>query len=126
MKNFEAAVRQGRGAARALTKGVVIESPLFAEPLRIDPMGRIHVVVVLSEMHGHLDWAEVARILIKESSGSTFFHVLDLSELQRLVSACCSAGEDQAARLLEPNMLRRWLAMEEHGSAFVHGRVRPK
>jgi hypothetical protein len=118
-KNLNAAVRQGRGAARALARGVRIEHELLEGPILARSIGRIHVVVVLSEMHAGLAWEEIASLLLAESSQGTLFHVLDATELQRLISACQMTGEDTAAQSLDAMLGHRWSLMQEHGTACI-------
>jgi hypothetical protein len=121
-KNFAAAVSQGKGAVRALRRGARIEVEGKSVDIPASAMERIHVLVVLSEMLGGLDWEGIATTLLDASDDKTFFHVMDLGELQRLVSH--TAGS-RAAALLEPNLMVRWIAMKTHGTAFLVGQRPP-
>ncbi|MCK6530890.1 hypothetical protein L6R50_26125 [Myxococcota bacterium] len=118
-KNLTAAVGKGRGAARALARGVKIEHELLEAPILAPSPDRIHVLVVLSEMHAGLAWEEIANLLLAESSPGTLFHVLDATELQRVISACQMTGGEMAAQMLDDVLARRWALMKEHGTALV-------
>lgn len=120
-RNFERAVAQGKGAVRALRAGAKIESDGRALNIPASTRERVHVLILLSEMHGLLDWENIASMLLGASDPQTFFHVMDLAELQRLTA---SLADPIRATLLEPNLVNRWNAMKKHGTAFIQLRPR--
>jgi hypothetical protein len=122
MKNLRTAIAQGEGAARALRRGAALDLNGKVLTLPTKAMERIHVLILLSEMHGGLEWEVIASELLTASDTSTFFHLMDLAELQSLVSAL--SGRPNAAALIEPNLLQRWLTMKDQGTAFIHARRR--
>ncbi len=122
-KNLRAAIRQGKGAIRELRRGTTIQADaLGPDPVVVPPQHRVHVVVVLSEMDTRIDWEQVATALLAESKEGLFFHVFDMLELQRLVSASQLAGPECAAVLLDSNLEMHWRAMRDNGTALIYGR----
>lgn len=74
-----------------------------------------HAIAAISDMHPSVNWQLIAKELIAASQAARFmFHVLDLRELQRLVSY--SAGRPA---LLEAHLTRRWELVARHGNALV-------
>lgn len=137
-KSIVCAISQLKGAIRRLRSG----APVFradGTPIEIDPPGpeitelieplnlreranRVgHGIALVSDMHQGVDWKEVARLLRAAGSSTEYlFHVLDLRELQRLVSY--SGGRPA---VFEAHLVRRWQTMVQQGSALVRSRVPP-
>jgi hypothetical protein len=131
-KNLLCAVDQLRGAIRRLRAGdqifrsdgtpVEVDPPVpeltgVVEPLNIrERASQVgHAIVLVSDMHPGVDWDAVGHGLIHASEAVGYlFHVLDLRELQRLVSH--SAGRPA---MLENYLTQRWQLMVQHKSALV-------
>jgi hypothetical protein len=131
-KNILCAVDQLRGAIRRLRAGdqifrsdgtpVEVDPPVpeligIVEPLNIrERASQVgHGIVLVSDMHPGVDWEAVARELIDATETVGYLcHVLDLRELQRLVSN--SAGR---SAMLENYLTHRWQLMVQHKSALV-------
>ena len=131
-KNILCAADQLRGAIRRLragdqifrSDGTPVEvDPSFSELMAVvEPLNLRerasqvgHGIVLVSDMHEGLDWQAVARELIDAAQATGYlFHVLDLRELQRLVSH--SAG---TPAMLECYLVQRWELMVEHESALI-------
>jgi len=131
-KSILAAINQLKGAIRQLRAGnfvfradgtpIEVDPPLpelktLLEPLnlreRANKVG--HGIALVSDMNEDVDWKDVARELIAASAASKyFFHVLDLRELQRLVTY--SGGRPA---LFEGHLVRRWELVVQSGSALV-------
>jgi len=138
-KNIVSAISQIKGAVKRLRAGdlifraggtrIEVDPPLpelteVIEPLnlreRANKVG--NGIVLVSDMHEGVDWAEVARELLDASrSTKYFFHVLDLRELQRLVTH--SGGRPA---VLEVYLMKRWELMVQHRSAFLRSRFLPQ
>jgi hypothetical protein len=123
-KNITKAIHQGTGAVRSLRRGVEITAAVLPEPVKVIAAGRIHVVILLSEMYSLVDWVSVAEEMVQASAEGIFVQAMDMGQFQRLVSACLIAGPDAAPRLLDKNLEMRWQAMQASGNALVLGRVK--
>jgi hypothetical protein len=131
-KNILCGVDQLRGAIRRLRAGDKIfrsdGTPVEVDPAISELRGVVeplnlqerasqggHGIVLVSDMHENVDWEAVAEELIQAGKTAGYLlHVLDLRELQRLISY--SAGR--------PAMLERYLAergqlMAQRKSALV-------
>ncbi|OLC13830.1 MAG: hypothetical protein AUH29_11905 [Candidatus Rokubacteria bacterium 13_1_40CM_69_27] len=131
-KNILCAVGQLNGAIRRLRAGdrifradgtsVEVDPPVpdlkgAVEPLNIrERASKVgHGIVLVSDMHEGVDWKAVARELIHVGKAAGYLcHVLDLRELQRLVSH--SAGRPA---MLERYLTQRWQLMVQPKSALV-------
>ena len=72
-------------------------------------------IVLISDMHDGVDWKAVAKALLDATDSTNYCcHVLDLRELQRLVSL-----SDGRPAKLEFHLLNRWKLMAQNGSAAV-------
>jgi len=131
-KNILAAIGQLKGAVRRLRSGdpifradgtpVEVDPPLpelerAIEPLdirrRANKVG--HGIVLVSDMHEGVEWEIIARELIDGGNAANYlFHVLDLRELQQLVSH--SAGRPA---ILEGYLIQRWQFMAQRKTAFL-------
>lgn len=135
-KHVLKAVGQLAGAVKRLKRGDEVlrcdGSPLQADPPTvaglvepIDLLGRAqqvgHAIVVLSDMHPSVDWASTAKALIAARNATGFpFHVMDLRELQRMVS-----HSRERPVLMEANLARRWETVVKGGSAKVRAMAPP-
>lgn len=131
-KNILCAVDQLRGAIRRLRAGDQIfrsdGTPVEVDPSVPELIGVLeplnirerasqvgHGIVLVSDMHPGVDWEAVARELTDASEAVAYlFHVLDLRELEQLVSH--SAGRPA---MLENYLTQRWRLMAQHKSALV-------
>lgn len=131
-KNILCAVDQLRGAIRRLRAGDQIlrsdGTPVDVDPPVPELLGVVaplniierasqvgHGIVLVSDMHPGVNWEAVAHELLDASEAVRYlFHVLDLRELQRLVSY--SAGRPV---MLENYLTQRWQLMQQHKSALV-------
>ena len=130
-KSIMAAIRQVKGAVRCLRAGYPIlrvdGTPIESDP-SVPELGAIepldlgerakkvgHGIALVSELHADVDWQAVARELLNASKATRYFlHILDLRELQQLVSR----SEGRPA-VLEVYLIRRWHLMAQEGHAFV-------
>jgi hypothetical protein len=99
------------------------ENAAVIEPLnlreRANKVG--HGIVLVSDMHDGLDWRKVAGELFEAVKPTKYLlHILDLRELQRLVSH--SHGRPA---VFETHLVRRWELMVEQGSALVRSHFLP-
>lgn len=137
-KNIMTAISQLKGAIKRLRAGdpvfradgtpievdsLVPENAAVIEPLnlreRANKVG--HGIVLVSEMHDGLDWQKVASELFEAVKPTKYLlHILDLRELQRLVSH--SHGRPA---VFETHLVRRWELMVEEGSALVRSHFLP-
>lgn len=130
-KNIITAIRQLKGAIKRLRAGAPIfradGTPIEMVPLPPELAGMIeplqlherankvgHGIVLVSEMHDGVDWGEVASQLIDASKSTEYFlHVLDLRELQQLIS-----NSNQRASQLYAYLAIRWEQMVKEKNAF--------
>jgi hypothetical protein len=131
-KNILCAVDQLRGASRKLRAGdqilrsdgtpVEVDPPVpellgVVEPLNIrERASQVgHGIVLVSDMHPRVNWEAVAHELLDASEAVGYlFHVLDLRELQRLVSYAA-----RRPAMLENYLTQRWQLVRQHKSALV-------
>jgi hypothetical protein len=131
-KNILSAVGQLNGAVKRLRAGdrifradgtsVEVDPPLpelkgAVESLNIrDRANKVgHGIVLVSDMHEGVEWDVVARELIDAGNAANYlFHVLDLRELQRLVSH--SAGR---SAMLEAYLIQRWQLMAQRKTTLL-------
>lgn len=119
-KDIRKGIRQLLGAAKNVHSG----SPIYdRDGVPIDMQERAkavgHGLVLLSEMHSSVDWGEVAR-QIEEARSKLLVHVMDLAELQKLVSQ----SEGRPA-VFESFLIQRWEAVFEHRGLVRTRVVRP-
>ncbi len=137
-KNILCAVDQLRGAIRRLRAGDQIfrsdGTPVEVDPPVSELMGVVeslnirarasqigHGIVLVSDMHQGVDWETLAHELIHAGEAVGYlFHILDLRELQRLVSH--SAGRPA---MLEHYLTQRWQLMVQRKSALVRSQFLP-
>ncbi len=137
-KNITTAISQLKGAIRRLRAGDPVfradGTPIEADPLRpelaalIEPLNLRerannvgHGIVLVSDMHEGIDWREVARELFAVAKSTGYLmHILDLRELQRLVS-----NSHGRPAMLEAHLVRRWELMVQEGSALVRSNFLP-
>lgn len=137
-KNLMTAISQLKGAIKSLHAGY----PVFkndGSALEVDPpveeVGRVlepldlqarlkqvgHAIAMLSDMHDEVDWPGVATALQEAGrsvQGRFLFHVLDLRELQRLVTY--SRGRPA---VFESLLIDRWGAIRTNGTALVRSHM---
>jgi hypothetical protein len=131
-KHIHDAIGQLSGAIKRLKRGDTVlrkdGTPLQQDPAEaaelvqpIDLVARArnvgHAIVMVSDMHPAIDWEAVATKLFAAAKKTGYlFHVLDMQELQRVVSY--SKGRPI---VLEANLMRRWQALVKMKSANVRG-----
>jgi hypothetical protein len=131
-KGIMSAIGQLKGAIRTLQSGTNIYkadgSPIdvdpesltekeLAEPIEFTERAKKvgHAIVLVSEMHGNVNWQKVAdELIMAEKSMEYLFHVLDLRELENLISY--SQGRPI---VLEAYLVRRWEIMVKNKNAFI-------
>jgi hypothetical protein len=122
-KHISKALSQLKGAVRKLrnnekiysASGQLLEIPYEQDKTFID------CVVLVSEMYPYLDWEALAQEIINASNeAGAFFHIMDLSELYRII---CSGKTTTA---FSANLYIRWDAVVKNKTAFVRGRIKAK
>lgn len=137
-KNIVTAISQLKGAIKRLRAGDPVfradGTPIEADPLLPELAGVIeplnlrerannigHGIVLVSDMHEDVDWREVARELFAAVKSTEYLmHILDLRELQRLVSY--SHGRPA---VFEAHLVGRWELMVQEENAFVRSHFLP-
>jgi len=80
--------------------------------------GVIDCIVLISEMYPFLEWNEIAKeLMVRSKNVGAFFHIFDLSELQRLVAISKSTLAWNA------NLFMRWEKIKEMQNAFIRSEV---
>lgn len=131
-KSILAAIGQLRGAVRRLRSGGPVyradgtsiedDLPSLRPPPSVAPLDlrtRVskvgHAIAIISEMHEDADWRAIGTTLVEASQSTGFlFHVLDLRELQALVSY-----SDGRPAVLEAHLVRRWELVRVSGTALI-------
>jgi hypothetical protein len=119
-KDVRKGVRQVLGAAKRVQAGAAIYTP-DGDPIDMGARSKAvgHGIVLLSEMHTWVDWGEVAQ-LIEDARKRLLVHVLDLTELQKLVSQ----SEGRPA-VFEHFLIERWKAVMKQRSLVRLRVLRP-
>ena len=115
------AIKQLKGAVRTINGGKnIFREPGILLELPSKSSELIHCIVLISEMYPFLDWENIAcQIIDLNEEVKAFFHVMDLTELRRLIASskdpsniCC-------------NLFRRWEAVSSNKNALVRGSLKP-
>lgn len=121
-KQVKKALKQLTGAIRQIRAGNQVFD-CNHNTIRIpDPAKSIiHAIILVSELYPFADWKKIGSELTAISDNDEYmalFHVLDLLELQQLVTN--SKSPDSFHNYL----LQRWVMVKKTGTAYVRGRTR--
>lgn len=116
-KDINKALNQLKGAVRQIREGKEILSSR-KELIEVQNHNKaiIHGIVLISEMHHAIDWKTVTRQIFEFSNINemVFFHVMELKELHTLSLLC-----HKNVPLFSFNLLMRWKAISDSGTAFL-------
>jgi hypothetical protein len=120
LKDIRKGIRQVLGAAKRVYSGAPITTR-EGQPIDIQERAKQagHGIVLLSELHSGVDWGEVAG-LVEKARPKLLVHVLDLTELQKLVSQ----SEGRPA-VFEHFLIERWKAVLKQRSLVRLRVLRP-
>lgn len=102
MKHFEKALGQLQGAVRRLKEGVDIVSADGARtPVKASSFSALHGIVTVSNSNFDLPWDRIgARLAEAQDPPKSYFHLLDLTELQRTMAFSASSNTDLSQILI--------------------------
>ena len=115
-KHLNKALNQLEGAVRTYRRNeMILNEKLESINIPHDrEHGIIDCIVLISEMYPALDWNEIAKdLMVRAKNVGAFFHILDLSELQRLVAI------SKTTTVWNANLFKRWEKVKEVENAFV-------
>jgi hypothetical protein len=117
-KAVEKGLKQLGGAIRRLRSGVeVYRHSGEAIAVTAADLVNIEAIVLISSMNPQMNWERItSQVLEAAKTHQAFFHVLDLTELRKLV------GISGSTVRLHLNLIKRFLAMQKAGSAYIRCR----
>ena len=121
-KQAKKALKQLKGAIRQIRAGNQVFDSNHNQIEIPDPAKIIiHAIIIVSEFYPFANWKKIGNDLVSISENDQYmalFHILDLLELQQMVT------NSESSNSFHNYLFQRWVMVKKTGTAYVRGRAR--